>query len=71
MSRNLNPYQIAALVEEEYPDVNTDDSIDDPDFFSILDTDSSSEETESEEERNNNPISRMDTFAPLYSPWAK
>ena len=64
MSRTLNPYQIAALVEE-YPDVNTDDSVHDPDFFSILDTDPSSEETEPKEERNNNPISRLDTFSPL------
>ena len=53
------------LVEEEYFDVDTDDSFDDPDFFSLSDTDSSSEETESEEEPDNNPISRLDTFAPL------
>ena len=65
MSRNLNPDQIAALIEEEYSDVDTDDPLDDPDFLSLSDTDSSSEETESEEETDNNPISRLDTFAPL------
>ena len=65
MSRNLNPNQIAALVVEEYSDVDTDDSLDDPDFLSLSDTDSSSEETESEEEPDNNSISRLDTFAPL------
>ena len=65
MSRNLNPDQIAALIEEEYADVDTDDPLDDPDFLSLSDTDSSSEETESEEETDNNPISRLDTFAPL------
>ena len=64
MSRNLNPDQIAALVEEECSDVDTDGSLDDPDFLSLSDTDSSSEETEFEEEPNNNPISRLDTFAP-------
>ena len=64
MSRNLNPDQIAALVEE-YSDVDADDSLDDPDFRSLSDTDSSSEETESEEEPDNNPISRLDTFAPF------
>ena len=42
MSRNLNPDQIAALVEEEYSDVDTDNSVDDPDFLSLSDTDSSS-----------------------------
>ena len=65
MSRNLSPDQIAALVEEEYPDVDTNDSLDDQDFLSLSDTDSSSEETKSEEEPDNNPISRLDTFAPL------
>ena len=65
MSRNLNPNQIAALVEEKHFDVDTDDSLDDPDFFSLSDTGSSSEETESEEETDNNPISRLDTFTPL------
>ena len=45
MSRNLNPYQIAALVEKEYSDVDTDNSLDDPDFLSLSDNDSSSEET--------------------------
>ena len=65
MSRNLNPDQIAALVEEEYSDVDTDGSLDDPDFLSLSDTDSSSEETESEEEPDNNQISRLDTFATL------
>ena len=65
MSRNLNPDQIAALVEEEYSDVDTHDSFDDLDFLSLSDTDSSSKETESEEEPDNNPISRLKTFAPL------
>ena len=57
MSRNLKPNQIAALVEEEYSAVDTDDSLDDPDFLSLLNTDFSSEETESEKEPDNNPIS--------------
>ena len=65
MSRNLNTDQIAALVEEYYSDVDTDDSLDDPDFLCLSDTNSSSEEIESEEEPDNNPISRLDTFAPL------
>ena len=65
MSRNLNPDQIATLVEEEYSDVDTNNSLDDPDFLSLSDTDSSSKETEYEEEQDNNPISRLDTFAPL------
>ena len=53
------------MVEEEYSAVDTDDSFNDPDFLSLSDTDSSSEETESEEEPDNNLISRLDIFAPL------
>ena len=65
MSRNLNPDQIAVLVEEEYSDVDTDDSLDDLDFLCLSDTDSSSEEIESEEEPDSNSISGPDTFSPL------
>ena len=65
MSRNLNPDDNAALLEEEYSDVDSDDSLDNPDFRSISDTDSSSEEIESEEEPDNNPISLLNTLAPL------
>ena len=65
MSRNLNPDQIAALFEEEYSDVDTDDFLDDPDFLSLSDADSSSKETGSEEEPDNNLMSRLDTFAPM------
>ena len=65
MSRNLNPDDNAALLEEEFSDVDSNDSLDDPDFRNTSDTDSSSEETESEKEPDNNPISLLNTLAPL------